>query len=76
MEEVYSDDALMRDYMHGLLVSQIIWRNHAEGFLFFRERFLARLTEPFDYLEVVHGHGITLAAAAQMDSARRVVGWT
>lgn len=73
--EVYSNVEFMSAYMDGLLLSQVLWSNHANGAAFFIERFLPTLTTPFDYLEVGPGHGLFAGFAASHPHCRRLTGW-
>jgi SAM-dependent methyltransferase len=63
--EVYDNREFMGKYMEGLLLSQLLWNNHAKSFLFFTNEFLPLLHEDYDYLEIGPGHGFFLAQAAQ-----------
>ncbi len=73
--DIYSDAAYMDRYMKGLLLSQILWTNHARAFLFYLDRFLARVPSGGDYLEVGPGHGLLLRFAANAPAVRSVTGW-
>jgi len=73
--EVYSNVEFMSSYMDGLLLSQVLWSNHANGAAFFINRFLPALSKPFDYLEVGPGHGLFAGFAASHPLCRRLTGW-
>src|ERR1700691_4581689 len=55
-EAVYSQDARMRYYLVGLLLSYLFWPNHYEMFKFYREHLDGIHAERF--LEVGAGHGL------------------
>ncbi|HCP46956.1 MAG TPA: class I SAM-dependent methyltransferase, partial [Deltaproteobacteria bacterium] len=63
-EQVYSKPEVMGLYMDGLLVSQVLWSNHAQTLLSFTEDFLPRLRPGARVLEVGPGHGLGCALAA------------
>lgn len=74
-ERVYKNKEFMRLYMEGLLVSQLLWSNHAAAYLYFTKTVLPCLTDAFSYLEVGPGHGLYLSEAADHPSCRRAEGW-
>lgn len=73
--EVYSNSDFMRKYMEGLLVSQVFWRNHSAAFIYFQKKFLPRLTDGYQYLEVGPGHGLFLSVAAERAQCAKATGW-
>ena len=73
--EVYSDENYMGRYVNGLLLSQILWFNHAATFEMFLNRVLGAATTPFDYLEVGPGHGLMVFFAAQASLSRTLEAW-
>lgn len=74
-EAVYQAPETMSLYMDGLLLSQVLWRQHAEGLSFYLQRFLPAAPDGYRHLEVGPGHGILLYFAASDPRAGRVVGW-
>ena len=72
---VYSNQPYMKKYMEGLLISQVIWRNHSTSFLFFVDKFLARLGNAFRYLEIGPGHGLFLSTAAESPGCATAEAW-
>jgi 2-polyprenyl-3-methyl-5-hydroxy-6-metoxy-1,4-benzoquinol methylase len=56
----------MKPYMNGLLLSQILWSNHAASFNNFLHGFIPRLPKGGSYLEIGPGHGIFLYLAATL----------
>jgi 2-polyprenyl-3-methyl-5-hydroxy-6-metoxy-1,4-benzoquinol methylase len=73
--EVYSNPNFMTRYMDGLLLSQVLWSNHANGAAFFIDRFLPEIATPFDCLEIGPGHGLFAGFAASHPLCRRMTGW-
>lgn len=72
--EVYSNHDYMGRYVNGLLLSQLLWFNHAATFEMFH-RVLDASTEPFDYLEVGPGHGLMVYLAARSDLSKSLEAW-
>jgi len=72
---VYSNAPFMKRYVSGLLVSQLLWANHAAAFLHFCSAFLPALPDNYSLLEVGPGHGLFLAQAAKDPRAATVAGW-
>jgi 2-polyprenyl-3-methyl-5-hydroxy-6-metoxy-1,4-benzoquinol methylase len=73
--EYYSDKALMSRYMHGLLLSVILWANHANALGFYVQAFLAGSPDQYAHLEIGPGHGLLTYFAAKDARARTVEGW-
>jgi len=57
---VYSDDAFMERYMHGLLYSHVLWYMHVSSLHFFRQRLAARVKPGGKVMEVGSGHGLLI----------------
>ena len=72
---VYGNDAYMSRYVHGILLSQIFWKNHARSIDYFRCHFLATAPAGFNHLEVGPGHGLFLYFAACHPRAGTVTAW-
>ena len=75
LAEVYSDHDYMGRYVNGLLLSQLLWFNHAATFEMFLNRVIGAAEEPFDYLEVGPGHGLMVYFAAQSARSRSLEAW-
>jgi 2-polyprenyl-3-methyl-5-hydroxy-6-metoxy-1,4-benzoquinol methylase len=75
LAEVYSDHDYMGQYVNGLLLSQLLWFNHAATFEMFLNRFIGGAAESFDYLEVGPGHGLMVYFAAQSPLSRSLEAW-
>ena len=73
--EVYSNTDYMSRYVNGLLLSQLLWYNHAATFAMFLDDVLGRMTAPFDYLEVGPGHGLMVYLAAGSPLCRTAEAW-
>ncbi|HWE99401.1 MAG TPA: class I SAM-dependent methyltransferase [Caulobacteraceae bacterium] len=74
-EEIYSDSDYMARYVDGLLLSQILWFNHACTFEMFMNRVLAGADQDLDYLEIGPGHGLMVYLAARSSRTRRLEAW-
>jgi 2-polyprenyl-3-methyl-5-hydroxy-6-metoxy-1,4-benzoquinol methylase len=73
--ECYSNAEYMNRYMNGLLVSDIVWSNHAHAFASFVNDYLPRLKPDADHLEIGPGHGMFLYFAARAAHVRSLAGW-
>ena len=73
--ECYANAPFMNRYMNGLLVSDIIWDNHAHAIGSFINDYLPRLKPGSDHLEIGPGHGIFLYFAAQSPNVASVTAW-
>lgn len=73
--EVYANAAYMREYMNGLLLTQIIWCNHTSIFEMFINRVIETMPNDFDYLEIGPGHGLGIAFAAEATNCRSLTAW-
>jgi 2-polyprenyl-3-methyl-5-hydroxy-6-metoxy-1,4-benzoquinol methylase len=73
--EVYGNREYMRNYMRGLLLTQVFWSNHAAAMTFYLQDFLAHLPNGYDLLEIGPGHGLLFSRAASDPRARSVTGW-
>lgn len=73
--QVYANSDYMSRYVHGILISQILWHPHARAFDLFRTRFLAALPEGSGYLEVGPGHGFFLFFASKTPAIARLEAW-
>ncbi|GAM97946.1 hypothetical protein U91I_01576 [alpha proteobacterium U9-1i] len=73
--EVYSNRPFMREYMRGLLLSQIYWSNHTRSMDFFESSFLPLLSQGSALLEIGPGHGFFMASALARNCLGVVSGW-
>ncbi|WP_447035914.1 class I SAM-dependent methyltransferase [Streptomyces sp. DSM 118878] len=67
-----SDD--IHHYHRGLLLSQVLWRNHADVSQMYVRDFLSRCDSGSRILEVGPGHGLFLALAAR-HATQALTGW-
>jgi 2-polyprenyl-3-methyl-5-hydroxy-6-metoxy-1,4-benzoquinol methylase len=74
-ESVYQNTTMMRRYMDGLLLSQVLWSNHVVCSHFYEKRFLGQAKTGGSHLEIGPGHGLLLAVAASLGSFGYVEGW-
>jgi 2-polyprenyl-3-methyl-5-hydroxy-6-metoxy-1,4-benzoquinol methylase len=58
---VYSQPGIMEYYMHGLIVSQFLWKHHYQMFGYFISTFPPFAGSVKNYLEVGVGHGFYLS---------------
>jgi 2-polyprenyl-3-methyl-5-hydroxy-6-metoxy-1,4-benzoquinol methylase len=73
--QVYGDREFMARYMKGLLVSYVLWLNHANAIRHYAERFLPGLPQGTRLLEVGPGHGLLMYLAAQRPEVATLTGW-
>lgn len=72
---VYSNDEFMERYMHGLLLSHVLWYMHASSLHFFRQRLETRVLRGGRVLEVGSGHGLLLYLALSDFGLSEAHGW-
>ncbi len=75
LAEVYSNKAFMERYMNFLLLSHVLWDNHARAMAHFEDRYLPSLPSETDHLEVGPGHGLLLHLACNALQLGSVTGW-
>lgn len=75
VSNIYSNSAVMKKYMDGLLLSQVLWSNHTSVLQFFSEQFLAKIPQEFQLVEIGPGHGIFLYFAMEIKNCVRATGW-
>ena len=71
----YANAPLMARYMNGLLVSNVMWVNHASAFAHFANDFLGRLSTGARHLEIGPGHGLFLYFASRCPQVTAITGW-
>jgi len=62
-ERVYANPGIMEYYMHGLLMSQFLWKHHYQIFDYYTKALPAYAGSVSSYLEIGAGHGLYLAQA-------------
>ncbi|SCA56280.1 conserved hypothetical protein [Candidatus Terasakiella magnetica] len=75
IEETYSNNQIMKWYMDGLLLSQLMWSNHAHAYIWFLENFITLLPNNYNYLEIGCGHGLYITQAARDPKSKSLTGW-
>lgn len=73
--ECYANGAFMARYMNGLLLSDVLWANHASAFAHFVNAYLPQLGANCRHLEIGPGHGLFLHFAACHPGMKSVTGW-
>ena len=75
LAEVYSNREFMDRYMNFLLLSHVLWENHARAITHFETRYLSELEHGTRHLEIGPGHGLLLHLAAKCDKIDTLTGW-
>jgi len=75
LRECYDNAPFMARYMNGLLVSNVIWHNHACAISSYAHEYLPSLRSGSDHLEIGPGHGLFLYFAAACPKVATVSGW-
>lgn len=65
-QRVYNNPAVMEYYMHGLLMSQFLWKQHYEILLWFHQVIQKYCESIGNYLEVGGGHGLYISEAISL----------
>lgn len=73
--ECYANAPFMARYMNGLLLSDVLWANHAAAFASFVNDYLPLVADQADHLEIGPGHGLFLYFAARSSRVAKVSGW-
>jgi SAM-dependent methyltransferase len=74
-EKIYGNRDYMDSYLQGILLSQILWSNHAQAFRFYVDRFLAKIPATANYLEIGPGHGLLMYFASRAITQSALTGW-
>lgn len=72
---VYNDPAFMARYMNGLLVSDVLWLNHARAMQNFRDVYLPARPRGGEHLEIGPGHGMLLHLAIESGRFEKMTAW-
>ena len=75
IRDVYGNAPYMSRYVNGLLLSQVLWLNHAQAMDIYRHRFLPRNREGYEHLEIGPGHGLFLVSAARDSRCAGLTAW-
>jgi 2-polyprenyl-3-methyl-5-hydroxy-6-metoxy-1,4-benzoquinol methylase len=73
--ECYANGEFMNRYMNGLLMSDVMWANHAAAMTYYVRTYLPTLNAGADHLEIGPGHGIFLYFAARSPAVGSVSAW-
>lgn len=73
--EVYSNREFMDRYMNFLLLSHVLWENHAHAMHDFEHNYLAQLKRGSRHLEIGPGHGLLLFIASSHPNVSECAGW-
>lgn len=65
-KRVYSNPEVMEYYMHGLLMSQFLWKQHYDILLWFNKMITNNSKNIENYLEVGGGHGLYISEAIRL----------
>jgi 2-polyprenyl-3-methyl-5-hydroxy-6-metoxy-1,4-benzoquinol methylase len=75
IRDIYSNAPFMVRYVNGLLLTQVLWRNHAQAMDLYRRKFLPGNCEGYAHLEVGPGHGLFLVFAARDPRCGSLTAW-
>jgi 2-polyprenyl-3-methyl-5-hydroxy-6-metoxy-1,4-benzoquinol methylase len=75
MRECYANAPYMARYMNGLLVSNVVWNNHAQAIASYVREYLPSLSPGCEFLEIGPGHGLFTYFAATSPHIQHVTGW-
>jgi 2-polyprenyl-3-methyl-5-hydroxy-6-metoxy-1,4-benzoquinol methylase len=75
MVECYANAPFMARYMNGLLLSNVLWHNHACAISSYCMDYLPALRAESDHLEIGPGHGLFLYFAAVCPQVATASGW-
>jgi 2-polyprenyl-3-methyl-5-hydroxy-6-metoxy-1,4-benzoquinol methylase len=73
--ECYANRDFMGRYMNGLLISNILWNNHAHAIAYYVRSYLPSLSTGSHLLEVGPGHGLFLYFANLRAEIVELTGW-
>jgi SAM-dependent methyltransferase len=73
--QVYSNRAFMRRYMNFLLLSHVVWENHARALAHFEASYLPSLPDGARHLEIGPGHGLLLHLACEAPAVAAATAW-
>lgn len=73
--QVYSNRAFMHRYMNFLLLSHVVWDNHARALAHFEASYLPSLPAGSRHLEIGPGHGLLLHLACEAPAVATATAW-
>ncbi len=65
IREVYANADFMARYLNGILISQVVWFNHIYSMYFYEKKYLSKLQNDANHLEIGPGHGLLLQLASE-----------
>jgi SAM-dependent methyltransferase len=74
-KECYANAPYMARYMNGLLLSNVLWHNHACAISSYIHEYLPSRPHGSDHLEIGPGHGLFLYFAAVSPNVASISGW-
>jgi 2-polyprenyl-3-methyl-5-hydroxy-6-metoxy-1,4-benzoquinol methylase len=75
IRDIYANPPYMARYVNGILLTQVLWQNHARAIDIYRHRFLPGNHEGYEHLEVGPGHGLFLVSAARDPRCANLTAW-
>lgn len=75
LAQVYSNSAFMSRYMNFVLLTHIMWDNHARALEHYESVYLASLPPNARHLEIGPGHGLLLHQASRAPAVGSATGW-
>lgn len=75
IRDVYGNASYMSRYVNGILLTQVLWLNHARAMDIYRDVFLPRNRAAYEHLEVGPGHGLFLVSAARDPRCAALTAW-
>jgi 2-polyprenyl-3-methyl-5-hydroxy-6-metoxy-1,4-benzoquinol methylase len=75
IRDIYGNAPYMSRYVNGLLLTQVLWLNHAQAMDIYRHRFLPGNRAGYEHLEVGPGHGLFLVSAARDARCGGLTAW-
>jgi 2-polyprenyl-3-methyl-5-hydroxy-6-metoxy-1,4-benzoquinol methylase len=75
LAEVYSNRELMDRYLNFILLTHVLWDNHARAMAHFESQYLSSLPAGTDHLEIGPGHGLLLHFASLAPAVASITGW-
>jgi 2-polyprenyl-3-methyl-5-hydroxy-6-metoxy-1,4-benzoquinol methylase len=75
IRDIYGNAPYMSRYVNGILLTQVLWLNHAQAMDIYRDKFLPGNRAGYAHLEVGPGHGLFLVSAARDHRCADVTAW-
>ena len=69
-KRVYNNPDVMNYYLHGLIISQFLWKQHYGSYLFYINTLKKLDINPKNYLEIGVGHGLLLSESMEFFDAK------